>query len=276
MTNSRRCDSATLRLSLRVSAGNSRPTCRSLVIFPNTRHNRQYRNFLLFQHRQAIRTTVTMRHIMDLRQELNERSELHEALNGNDIALSELPWVDVARVANLAEAGYIADELTGLGFQTRVQPLKEFSAANDRWSDHYLIRVPEPSALAAAELVREHLSPDSPNNRTLLTTIRNSVADENGHSAWKPIASIVLVSVTSFILGHQLTEGPATRRVPTNALAAALSETGQAFVSKLRPNQAQYQLSFDQPHRLWTLSADRDHDGVFESSRQFTAFGDAR
>ncbi len=154
---------------------------------------------------------------MGLRQELTATTELHAPSNGNDIAPSELPWVDVARVANLAEAGFIADELTGLGFQTRVQPFNEFSAANDRWSDHYLIRVPEPSALAAAELVREHLSPDSPNNRTLLTTLRNSVADENAHTAWKPIASIVLVSVTSFMLGHQLTEGPATRRVPTNA-----------------------------------------------------------
>ncbi len=192
------------------------------------------------------------------------------------VARGDSLWVDLLRVANLAEAGFIADELTGLGIQARVQKLNEFSAASDRWSDHYLIRVPENSASAAAELVRTHLLQDAPNSRTLLATLRNTLADENGHAAWKPIVSIVLVSVTSFMLGHELTEAPATRRAPQNALAAALSETNQAFVSKSGPNQAQYRLSFDQPHRVWTLSTDRDHDGVFESSREFTAAGDAR
>lgn len=63
---------------------------------------------------------------MGLRQELTAKTELHEPSNSNDIAPSELPWVDVVRVANLAEAGYIADELAGLGFQTRVEPFNEF------------------------------------------------------------------------------------------------------------------------------------------------------
>jgi len=185
-------------------------------------------------------------------------------------------WADVARVANLAEAGFIADELTGLGFQARVQQLNEFSAARDRWSDHYLIRVPIESAAAAGELVRAHLLQDAPSGRTLLSILRTSVAEGGEYAAWKPIVSIVLVGVTSFMLGHQLTEGPATHHVQENALAAALAETDNAFVSQARPNQPQYRLSLDQPHRIWTLSTDRDHDGAFESSRQFSASGDAR
>jgi hypothetical protein len=200
-----------------------------------------------------------------------------ESTNSTDLlAPAAAEWTDVARVANLAEAGFIADELTGLGFQARVQQLNEFSAARDRWSDHYLIRVPAESAAAAGELVRAHLLQDPSIGRTLLSTLRTSVADGGEHAAWKPVVSIVLVAVTSFMLGHQLSEGSATHHVRENSLGAALAQTGGPFVSQIRANQPQYRLSLDQSHRIWTLSTDRDHDGVFESSRQFTASGDPR
>ena len=84
-------------------------------------------------------------------------------------------WIDVARVANLAEAGFIVDELIGLGFQARVHQVDEFSAATDRWSAQYLIRAPEEYAPAAAEHLRQYLSEEPLGQRSMLQRLRESV-----------------------------------------------------------------------------------------------------
>jgi hypothetical protein len=78
-----------------------------------------------------------------------------------------IEWVDVARVANLAEAGFLCDELVGAGIEARVHQQEEFNAAIDRWTSQYLIRVPIQSAQHAAVLVRQHLyeDGDGPQNR---------------------------------------------------------------------------------------------------------------
>jgi hypothetical protein len=46
-------------------------------------------------------------------------------------------WTDVARVTNLAEAGFLSDELIGLGIDARIYQLEEFSAVTDRWATVY-------------------------------------------------------------------------------------------------------------------------------------------
>ena len=40
--------------------------------------------------------------------------------------------VNVARVANLAEAGFICDELIGLGMEAQIHQLEDFDAASHR------------------------------------------------------------------------------------------------------------------------------------------------
>src|SRR5689334_1822045 len=52
------------------------------------------------------------------------------------------PWIAVARVSNLAEAGFLADELVGQGIEARVHQLDDFNALHDRWTSVYLLRVP--------------------------------------------------------------------------------------------------------------------------------------
>ena len=67
-------------------------------------------------------------------------------------------WANVARVTNLAEAGFLTDELVGLGIDARIYQLEEFSAVTDRWATVYLIRVPGPMAREAAAQIRLHLT----------------------------------------------------------------------------------------------------------------------
>jgi hypothetical protein len=188
------------------------------------------------------------------------------------------PWVDVARVANLAEAGFIVDELIGLGFQARVHQIDDFRAATDRWSAQYLIRVPEEFAEAAAEHIGQYLSEEPVGRTTMFQKLRESVRNvpQEQSPSWRPVAVIMLVGVTSFLLGHQYSDHAAPRQPSFTDLSTAIARVGRAFSSEPAANQPRYQLSFDQRQQLWTLGADRDHDGVVESSQHFTASGAAR
>jgi hypothetical protein len=56
----------------------------------------------------------------------------------------EAAWVIVARVANLAEAGFLVDELSGEGVSARIYQSEDFNALTDRWSVSYLINRPQP------------------------------------------------------------------------------------------------------------------------------------
>src|SRR3990172_1031012 len=73
----------------------------------------------------------------------------------------ERPWTDVARLTNLAEAGFLTDELVGLGIDARIHQLEEFSALTDRWATVYLIRVPAEAAREAAARIRLHLAEEA-------------------------------------------------------------------------------------------------------------------
>src|SRR3972149_919989 len=68
------------------------------------------------------------------------------------------PWINVARVTNLAEAGFLVDELAGEGIDARIYQSEDFSALTDRWLVSYLIQSPPEAAQAAASHIRRHLA----------------------------------------------------------------------------------------------------------------------
>src|SRR6185503_17296310 len=114
--------------------------------------------------------------------------------------------------------------------------------------------------------------------RTMLQRLRNSVGNMPQDSAGflKPVLVVMLVAVTSFLLGHQYSEPAAGRQNRPSDLITAVKSVGVSFSSEPAVNRPGYQLSFDVPQQLWTLGADRDHDGVYESEQHFTAGGNAR
>ena len=186
-------------------------------------------------------------------------------------------WADIARIANLAEAGFITDELIGLGIDARLHQLDEFNAALDRWSTRYLIRVPTDCDRQAAEHISQYLTEDGPGKRPILDAFRFSVTRESGEQfSWRPVAAILLVGVASFMLGQQFSEQGGLRRRQPTALAKAVAEIDRDFVTESIANRPRYRLSFDRQQQAWALDTDRDNDGLFETSRQFTATGIAR
>lgn len=186
-------------------------------------------------------------------------------------------WIDVARVANLAEAGFICDELVGQGVEARVHHLEDFDAASHRQSSWYLIRVPADFAADASSHVRQFLSEEIDGQPTLLDRFRFIAGVADGEPiSWRPIVLIALAGVTSFVLGQRFSQDRGDQWRPPNPLLSTLGEISRPLTTDPAANQPRYQLSYDQQQQAWTLGTDRDNDGQFESAEHFRASGAAR
>src|SRR5882724_1062336 len=113
-------------------------------------------------------------------------------------------WVNVARVANLAEAGFLVDELSGEGVSARIYQSEDFNALTDRWSVSYLIQSSSAEAEAVAGRIRQHLA-DVDSRRGELD--ESPAVDANLSLAdpmfWRPVAVVVLAGMASFALGQR-------------------------------------------------------------------------
>jgi hypothetical protein len=181
-------------------------------------------------------------------------------------------WTDIARVTNLAEAGFLCDELVGLGMDARIYQLEEFSAITDRWGTVYLIRVPAQMAREAAAQIRRHLAeePEETDAGVGALCFRFSADGQTVDPLfWRPVALIVLAGVASFLLGQRFSEQNAERRPLRGAsLSTAMGAIGRPFVSEPVPGEPQYRLSLDRRQRFWYLDTDRNGDGIFDTRHE--------
>jgi hypothetical protein len=181
-----------------------------------------------------------------------------------------IPWVDVARVTNLAEAGFLSDELVGFGIDARVHQLEEFSAITDRWETMYLIRVPSEVAREAAAHIRQHLIDEADESESPSIGFRFAAdGDAIDPLLWRPVALVVLAGVASFMLGQRFSEQNVERRPPRNSLSTAVGVIGRAFVTEPAPGQPRHRLTLDRRRHIWLLDSDRDGDGIYDTTQRF-------
>jgi hypothetical protein len=191
------------------------------------------------------------------------------AIKEQDLVL----WTNIARVANLAEAGFLTDELVGLGIDARIHQLDDFNAVSDRWTSLYLIQVPSENAEEAAAQIQLHRDDD----------VRNQ-GDINSHPAplsshlmdplfWRPVALIVLTSIASFVIGQRLSGQNGGRPLASNSLPSTANQIGRPFVTEPVAGKPRYRLSFDSQQEAWLLETDRDNDGRYDAQQRFHATG---
>src|SRR5262245_58413723 len=130
--------------------------------------------------------------------------------------MNDRHWTDVARVTNLAEAGFLTDELVGRDMDAQIFQMEEFSAVTDRWATMYFIRVPSEQAPTAAAWIRQQLAEDlAADTEGESGEFRFSTMEEAGEPVfWRPVALVVLAGVASFVLGQHFSDQPA-RRFPS-------------------------------------------------------------
>ena len=134
-------------------------------------------------------------------------------------------WTNVARVTNLAEAGFLTDELVGLGIDARIYQLEEFSAVTDRWATVYLIRVPGPMAREAAAQIRLHLAEEPEEADAGALGFRFSADGQTVDPLfWRPVALVVLAGVASFLTRAEVFR--AERRTPATSWRFSINRGG--------------------------------------------------
>jgi len=181
-------------------------------------------------------------------------------------------WADIARVSNLAEAGFLSDELNGVGIEASVQQLDDFSAASDSWSSKYLIRVPVQFTREAAAHIEPYLFEEDHGHRPVLDVLRNPLRSAaTDRISWRPVVLAIIASVASFTLGQRFSAQVPPRRPSAGTLPSAVAAINKRFTTDSIANQPRHRLSFDQRLQQWTLETDHDNDGAYDQARHFPA-----
>lgn len=184
-------------------------------------------------------------------------------------------WINVARVTNLAEAGYLVDELLGGGIDARIFQSEDFSALTDRWQVSYLIQSPPEDAQAAADYVRRHLAEMEAYPEPNATDPWPEYRPALDPYMWRPVALVVLAGVASFVLGQRFA-ADRDSRPPRNSLSRAVSAIGKPLVTEPAPGEPRHRLYYHWRDQAWYLDTDADADGQFETQQRFSAAGAAR
>lgn len=185
-------------------------------------------------------------------------------------------WQAVARVTNLAEAGFLANDLTSCGIESRIFASESFSAVAGRWSVAYLIQVSSHDAAAARGQICQHLT----GHGRALSDDRDRVLTDGEDQPispvfWRPVALMVLAGMASFVVGQQLGgERARPDRPPRgSSLPAVVGSVGGTLSTELVAGSPHQRLWFNNRQRSWYLETDSDGDGEFERRDRFHANG---
>ena len=181
-------------------------------------------------------------------------------------------WINVARVTNLAEAGFLVDELLGEGIDARIYQSEDFSALTDRWLVSYLIQSPPDDASLAADHIRRHLAEMEAYPEPAATGPWTEERTAFDPLLWRPVALVVLAGMASFVLGQRFA-ADRDSKPPRNSLSGAVSAIGRPLVTEPAAGQPRHRLYYHWRDEAWYLDTDADGDGRFEARQRFHAAG---
>jgi hypothetical protein len=185
-------------------------------------------------------------------------------------------WTSVARVTNLAEAGFLANDLSDREIEARVFESESFSALSGGWSTTYLIQVRSDEAAIAADRIRRHLADAA--EEELAGYSESLFAGDDGPVDpvfWRPVALMLIAGMASLIVGQRFAaeRRPAPPPLPRTSLPATVHAIGRSFVTEPKDGVACHRLSFHPEKDYWCLETDRDGDGRFETWQRYRRNG---
>ncbi|QDU55137.1 hypothetical protein [Aeoliella mucimassa] len=186
-------------------------------------------------------------------------------------AAEDAPWSDVARVPNLAEAGYLVSFLEYHEIEARLVHAESFSATSGSWASDYVLQVPSEYRQQAAEIVRTEaaaLQDEQPEYNDFGEPITEEPLQL---VIWRPVALMALAGLAILWLGHRIAEQRArdTPQRPDEALAEAIAAIGRPLVATSPGGQVQHRLSYDAATQTWLLESDTNRDGRFDRRQVF-------
>ena len=175
-----------------------------------------------------------------------------------------LSWVLIARLSNLAEAGFFADWLEGDGIPARVHHRHGFSAIEDAWDTTYELHVSAGDAERALAILREALSEES--EEAAMTAEPGPGRRGNTFLRGSPLIWMILAGGIAYVLGRSGWV-PAQREVQS-ALWHVVAESPPLW-SEPRAGQPRRCLRYDAPSGVVILDLDVDGDGRWDRQQRF-------
>lgn len=181
-------------------------------------------------------------------------------------------WVSVVRTSNLAEAGYLANELESGGFDSQIRQHDSFSAIDGSWTTRFLIQVPAENAQPAADHLRFHLAENE--LAAPVPSAEDFAVDAAGRGVvvWRPLALMIVAGAAVLLIGHKIRELRGRPHEPPSRarLLQVLERIDRPFVS-VDPGQAgnRFRLLFNRPGQVWRLQEDMDGDGRYDREWRF-------
>ena len=189
-------------------------------------------------------------------------------------------WLPVARLADLAEAGFMANLLADNGVPSRIRQYDDFSALDGGWASIYVLQVRDEDARKAVDSIQRELAnaPQEPLEQGETTDEATDEATETVEAdtaeatplAWHAVAW-VLVAGGIVWAGYGGPGGrvPARRAEERPTLLKAIERIGVPLSSESPPGRPRYRLSFDDVTDQFQLDEDRDGDGRYERRRRY-------
>jgi hypothetical protein len=179
-------------------------------------------------------------------------------------------WVSVVRTGNLAEAGFLANELETGGFRSQIRQHDSFSAVDGSWNSLFLIQVPLDQAQESADHLRDYLAETELAGPITVTEDGVDGGTQRG-PGWAPIALMVVAGVAVLFIGQRMRELRARQHEPSRAgLLNALEQIDRPFIS-VDPGKApgRFRLLFSRHAHHWRLQEDINGDGRYDREWTF-------
>ncbi|MFP6575531.1 MAG: hypothetical protein VB912_10285 [Pirellulaceae bacterium] len=207
---------------------------------------------------------------------LTETDQLPQVCTGCGADLSELQkvvdWVPIARVSNLAEAGYLVDFLTARRIGSDITEENEFNAAAGAWYSSFVLRVAQENADAA---------------RSLLTTGEYGEEETSLDEHWQQVSGgglvnsstqflkwalllLVIAGVAAVILNDDQKPAPPGQPVEAQSFHEFLAQQPGPWIFENESGVRSY-LYFNAVQNRLTVKQDLDGDGTLEYQRTFQA-----
>jgi hypothetical protein len=183
-------------------------------------------------------------------------------------------WVAIARMGNLAEAGFLSELLDSKGIPSHLERRENFSAVDGGWSAQFVLRVPPDYHERALDLLRNEVADyhaeEDADDRFDAEPV--SILDVMRRLRGIPIIGLFLllgmVAISAYAAG-KATRNLAPRAPVQPGLWQALTETSIPYVAVTRDGRLRRSLHYDERERKLILQIDTDDDGRFDRRREF-------
>lgn len=178
---------------------------------------------------------------------------------------------DIARIGNLAEAGYLVSRLDAEGMEADLAVRESFDAVTGAWNQTYVLQVPAQDLAAAKEVLLDEAA-EANYEEAEFARRGEPLDDEPVHLVfWRPVALMAVAGLATLWLSGRVLE-QRQRAAPqrgNQALGSAVDAIGQPFTVQTQTGRVVHRLRYSKANRTWLLESDTDGDGQLDRISRF-------